>query len=125
VELIEHHTITRLHDDPADEWGRAVIRADCRTAAQAWADCEGLPISISEYETRTEVGVRFSVVVATAEASPAGTLFRWRWSFRWRAWLDRFAALRRAEQYAPAHPVAPGAEMLEFRDPTRCEEGSV
>lgn len=113
TELVERHEISAQLVGAPDELHRAAIWSEAQAAAQAWCDEQGVGANIDVFEGPDHTyGVRFEVVVAKAVACPADTPEQWRWSNRWRDWLRRFTALRRAED--TAHPVSPGAKIIQL-----------
>ena len=111
MELVEQHEISVEPLTELDETTRTGLWADMTAAAMDWCDAQGVSAVVEEFVTADPytVGVRFQVVVTRAVATPTGSDMQYRWSNRWRDWLEKFSALRRAEQHAPAHPVARGA----------------
>lgn len=107
VELTEHHEISVELAGWPDELHRAAILADTRAAALDWMEDEGVSATVLLLQRGSPptFGCTFDITVAKAVASPTGSDHKWRWSNRWRAWLQRFAAMRRAEQHAPSHPI--------------------
>lgn len=105
TELIERHEITA---------SVPVALPLAYRAARDWLAAEGQIASLEEFERADCVGVRFEIIVAHA-VEQAGDHPRWRWGQRWRDWLHKFSALHRAQTLAPAHPAAPGADVIPFR----------
>lgn len=105
ITLTEQHEISCDIDAPISAVQRAILASDARHAAHTWAHDNNVDIVAADITRRDTVGVAFQVLVCTAVASPPSAIFRWRWGHRWRDWLTTFAALRRAERFAPAHPV--------------------
>lgn len=105
ITLTEQHEISCDIDTPISPVQRAILSSDARHAAHTWGQDNNVDIVAADITRPDTVGVTFQVLVCTAVASPPSAIFRWRWGHRWRDWLTTFSGLRRAERFAPAHPV--------------------
>lgn len=123
LDLVERHEVSvELLPPDLTDYQHASIASQTRAAALDYLEREGLAATVTHFERRDPhtLGVEFTVTVARASATPAGGVFGWRWSNRWRSWADKLSALRRAEKQAPKHPIVVSqteAEVITLRAP--------